>query len=66
VNVNPESSPSIENGVLIIPSDCEKEFRWWKGGLKPHLTIEMLGGSQEMIEAYRDPNGTDSDKINNL
>ena len=64
MKVNPDSSPSIKNGILIIPSDCEMEFRWWEGGLKPHVIVEMLGGSDKMIDAYRDTNGTDSDKIN--
>lgn len=54
----------LENEVLIIPSDCEETFRWWAGGLKPHLTAELLGASKEVIETYRDPHGSKEEVIN--
>lgn len=44
-----------EEGVLIIPSDCELKYRWWaKGGQSLKETLLELKAPQSVWKRYLD------------
>ncbi len=54
----------MEGDTLIIPFDCEDNFRWWSGGLRPHIIVELLSAPPDVIAQYKDANGSDAETIN--
>ncbi|SKA65123.1 hypothetical protein [Desulfobaculum bizertense] len=47
------SKPYItEDDVLVIPTDCEPEYRWWAGGQSIAKTLIELGASEHCWKLY--------------
>lgn len=47
-------NPYLEKDTLVIPSDCEKKYKWWAGGQSVIETLKELEAGPEIMAKYRD------------
>lgn len=41
-----------DDGVLIIPRDCDEAYRWWAGGQSIAKTLIELGAPEAVWKLY--------------
>jgi hypothetical protein len=47
--------PYLDNGVLRIPFDSDKRYRWWQKGQSITETLRELNASDEILKRYKSP-----------
>ncbi|HHT9106702.1 MAG TPA: hypothetical protein ACFYD7_12650 [Candidatus Wujingus californicus] len=47
--------PYLDNGILRIPFDSDKRYRWWQKGQSITETLRELNASDEIVRRYKSP-----------